>query len=1057
MRKNTFYSFLVFFASAFSLLFAQEITVSGNVTDASSVPLPGVNIQVKGTANGSSTDFDGNYSISANQGDTLVFSFLGFGTKEIVVSGTTLNVSLEESADSLDEVVVTAFGIEKSAKELGYSVTQVKTQDLNLAGQTSAVAALQGRVAGLRIQKTSGSANGGVDILIRGMTSVNPSRSNQPLIIVDGVAIDNSTTAGSELLPSSGSNAIGGGIGQFGFANRASDINPEDIESYNVLKGAAATALYGVRAANGAIIITTKKGKQGKPKITLIASTTFRSVTKSPELQKTYREGHRTSTRPGAIINDDADDGYDDYGFAFYSWGVPYTDDSYTQSDGTVVDLTNDRFHDPDDLFKTGVNQQLNFSISGANEKLDYLFSMGSNKDDGIMPNTSYDKYNFRFKGGFQIKDNLSLNTSVSYTNSSGSRTNGGDKSVFSSLSYWSATYPINDYQLPDGTQKNYSKGIIDNPRYFLETSNLQNKINRWIASVNVNWQPKEWVSVKYTAQVDNYSDVRNRFVPPDLDTGTQVGGFVVEDNINVSGLESNLLVTFTKDFGEDISTSLLVGNSIQDRKSNYLYVRGEGLNVPGINEISNTSNIFGNATETRLRDVGLFGELKVGYKDQLFLSVTGRNDWISVLVDSDKYNFFYPSVSASWVFHDLLGENNILNFGKIRASYAEVGKGPNFGEIGRYFISDQNTPFDGTGGYRYSTREGDTNIKPERVGSFEIGTDLRMLDNRLRIDYAYYTAKTTDQIFSAGTAYSSGLSGYVTNNGDFKTWGHELLISGDVIKSENFKWESIINFTTMDGEITKLPGDTEEIVFFGDRITAKSKVGDPLGQLYGWVFQTVPTGERYVGSDGKWIITGSENSGFYYTGENEQVKVGNALADFVVSFEQVLTYKNFNLNFLIEWKEGGDIYDRGFRNSLRNGNLKETEFRDQERVLEGMMDDGSGGFTPNTTSLLIDANGYYRDFNNYNSASEVLLQDASWVKLRSLGLTYNFTGKFLDKLHMDNLSVYASANNIILWTPFKGFDPESNSFSAGSNIYGYTGLNVPLSESYSFGVKFGF
>ena len=299
MRKKITLSFLVFFATTFSLLFAQSITVNGKVSDDSGNALPGVNIQVKGTSTGTSTDFDGNYEINASQGDVLVFSFLGFKTKEVSITETTLNVSLEEDSNALDEVVVTAFGIKKSAKELGYSVSQVKTDDLNLAGQTSAVAALQGRVAGLRIQKTSGSANGGVDILIRGMTSVNPSRSNQPLIIIDGVAIDNSTTSGGELLPSAGSSAVDGSIGQFGFANRASDINPEDIESYNVLKGAAATALYGVRAANGAIIITTKKGKQGKPKITLTASTTIRTVKKTPEMQTTFREGHRTSTRPG--------------------------------------------------------------------------------------------------------------------------------------------------------------------------------------------------------------------------------------------------------------------------------------------------------------------------------------------------------------------------------------------------------------------------------------------------------------------------------------------------------------------------------------------------------------------------------------------------------------------------------------------------------------------------------------------------------------------------------------------------------------------------------------
>jgi len=275
MRKKITLSFLVFFTSI-TFLFAQDLTVSGTISDADGNVLPGVSIQVKGTDTGTSSDFDGNYQINASQGDVLVFSFLGFKDLEVSVTGAKLNITLEEDATELDEVVVTAFGIKKSSKELGYSVTQIKTGDLNMSGQVSAVGALQGRVAGLRIQNTSGSAAGGVDILIRGMSSVNPGRSNQPLIIVDGIAIDNQTSGGSELLPSAGSNAVDGSIGQFGFSNRAGDINPEDIESYNVLKGAAATALYGVRAANGAIVITTKKGKLGKPKINLTISSTYK-------------------------------------------------------------------------------------------------------------------------------------------------------------------------------------------------------------------------------------------------------------------------------------------------------------------------------------------------------------------------------------------------------------------------------------------------------------------------------------------------------------------------------------------------------------------------------------------------------------------------------------------------------------------------------------------------------------------------------------------------------------------------------------------------------------
>jgi len=1036
-------SFLVFFATTFSLLLAQSITVSGKVSDDSGNALPGVNIQVKGTNTGTASDFDGNYEISATQGDVLIFSFLGFKTKEVSVTGATLNVSLEEDTSQLDEVVVTAFGIKKETRELGYSVTQVKTDDLELAGQANAISALQGRVAGLQINQTSGSSGGGVDILIRGVTSVDPSRNNQPLIIVDGLALNNDTFAGN-VLPSSGSNSPSSQE-QFAFTNRAADINPEDIESYNVLKGAAATALYGIRAANGAIIITTKRGKIGKAKISISASTTIREINTTPDLQKTYREGF--SGAPRTLYTPETDTGFTRLGgTSFYSWGPLYTEDSFTLTDGTVVDLTNDRFYDPFELFKTGVNTQVNFNISGASEKIDYFFSVGNNSENGVLPNSKYDKTTFRFKAGYQATDNFTINSSISYTNSGGTRANGGDKSVFSSLSFFSGNFPINDYQNADGSQRNYSFGIIDNPRYFLEKSNLIDDVNRWIGNVTLNWAPKDWINITYSAQVDNFSDQRNRFVPPDLDTGTQVGGFIVEQDINFTGLESNFIVTLTKDWSEDFGTTLTLGNQISDSKTDLTSVRGETLNVPGINEIANTINIFADNSTTQLRNVGVFGELKLDYKNKLFLTITGRNDWVSTLPKENR-SFFYPSFSLAYDIHDLLGKNDVFTFGKLRASWAEVGKGPVFGRTGRFFIADGDFPFGGTGGFRISTRDGDINTIPEKNQSFEIGADLRFFKNRLRVDYAYYKTKIKNQIFDVGTAPSTGESALNRNAGDFETFGHELLISGDIVKNDNFKWEMFLNYSTNEGKVLDLPDDIEAVEFANAGfagVTSEVREGDNTGDLYGWKWR-YENGQRYIGDDGKPRVDFEARQ-----------KVGNAFPDFVASIGNNLSYKNISFNFLLEWKEGGDLYDSGQRNSIRNGLLALTEFRDVTTVLEGVMDDGNGGFVTNTQEVLIDQN-YYRSSTRYNRASEILVQDASWVKLRTIGLTYNISGPILEKLHMEKFSISASANNILLWTPFRGFDPEGSQYSAGSNVYGFTGFSTPLSESYSFGIKLGF
>ena len=1045
MTKNYMQIFVGFFVCLLSMnLYSQENLVEGKVTDENGMPMLGVTIQIKGTSSGTTTNFDGEYSINAESGSTLVFSYLGYKAQEITVSSPTLNVTMEPDENALSEVVVTAFGIERETRSLGYSVTKVEADDVNLTGTTNPIQGLQGRVAGVQISQSSGSTGGGIDILIRGMTSINPQRGNQPLIIIDGLALDNDTFSG-DVRPSAGSNSPNSSE-QFSFTNRAADLNPEDIESFNVLKGAAATALYGVRAANGAIVITTKKGEIGKPQINLLFSTTFKNIEKTPELQTTYREGF--SNAPRTLYTPDSETGFTRLGgTSFYSWGPRFSEDSYTLEDGTVVDLSNDQFYSPYDLFRTGVLTQVDFNISGATEKMNYYFSMGNDSEEGVLPNTNYDKTNIRLKAGYKPFDELNINTSISYSNSGGARGNGGDKSVFSSLSYFSGTFPINDYQNPNGTQRNYSFGIIDNPRYLLEKSPLVDDVNRWVGNLSLNWTPVDWMNVNYAVQIDNYSDRRNRFVVPDLDVGSQVGGFILEQYNDFLGLESNLLINFQKDWSEDFGTSLTLGNQISDTERNYSYLRGENLNVPGINDIANTINIFGGKDVTQIRNIGVFGELELDYKDQLFLTVTGRNDWVSTLPQENR-SFFYPSVSLAYDFHSLINDDSdFLTFSKLRASWAEVGKGPLFGQVGAYYIADPNFPFSGTGGYRASTQVGDPNILPERNRSIELGADLRFFKNRLRFDYAYYKTTVKDQIFTVGTAYSTGLSGIVRNAGEFETSGHELLISYDILQGDDLSWETYFNFSTNKGEVISLPDDIEALIFADSGfagVTSEIRDGDELGTLYGYTWR-YENGERFI-----------DENGYPVVNLDERVKVGNAFPDFIASLGNRFSFKGINFDFLVEWKEGGDLYDSGRRNALRNGILKVTEFRNETTVFDGVMDDGNGNFVPITQEALVDQD-YYRSSTAYNRASEILVQDASWVKLRNISLGYDFSGNILSSLKLDRLSLSASAQNILIWTPYDGYDPEGNQYSAGSNVYGFTGLSTPLSQIYSVGLKVGF
>ncbi|MCK4561281.1 MAG: SusC/RagA family TonB-linked outer membrane protein [Flavobacteriaceae bacterium] len=1054
------FSLLVLFISASQMLFAQTGTIKGAVSDVSGEALPGVNIQIKGTTEGTASDFDGNYEIKANQGDVLIFSFIGFANQEVTVKGSTLNVTLQEDANELDEVVITtAFGIEQSEKELGYSVTQVKTEDLDLVGQTSAISALQGRVAGLTISQSSGSAGGGQDILIRGMSSMNPNQNSQPLIIVDGLSINNDTFTGN-ILPTEGSNASGSNE-QFAFSSRASDINPDDIETYNVLKGTAATALYGIRGANGVIVITTKKGKIGKPRININVSTTFSNVVQTPDLQKTFRQGIYGETN--TIYRPDLESGFEKISGTSstgpYNWGVRYSEDFVIQ-DGVELDLRNDRFYDPYELFVTGVNSNVNFNISGASDKMDYYFSVGNTGTEGIVPGTDYQKTSFRFKAGYQVSDEFRISSSIQYTNSDSRKATGGDKSAISALGYFSPTFPVNDYKNADGTQRIHT-GWIDSPRYNSEVSSLTEDTNRWIGNVNLNWTPADWVSVNYTAQVDNFTNFINRFVPPELDTGIKVGGFIVDQTYDFFGLESNLIVTFKKDLSEKVHTSLTLGNSILDntRKSYRMY--GQSLNIPHYNHMSNTqeNHIITNYKK-QIRQVGSFGEFKIDYDNKLFLSITGRNDWDSTLPVGNN-SFFYPSISLAYDVHSLFGENDIFTFGKIRGSYAEVGNGTTFGQTGFFFYPDYNFPWGGTGGYRADRAVGHPELGPERTKGWEIGTDLRFFNNRLRFDYAYYNSKVHDAIFPVSTPPTTGILSFTRNSGIYQVEGHELLISGDIMKTENFDWEMIYNFGKNSGTIVELPEEVPFVNFSTDltgaRLYLQPKEGDPIGTIYGYNFNRIDDGK------GDMII---ESDGLPRTNYDEKVIVGDATPDFTMSLGSNFRWKNFRFNFLVEWKEGGDKYSWQRYILNRMGQSEFTmQFRDGENgeyVFDGVMSDGSGGYVTNThiADFSPESKTGYRFFNwgtRGRRSAEFLLQDASWVKLRNIGISYDVAGHFLEKLHINQFTISANASNILLWTPFDGFDPEGSDYSAGSNKYGFTGRSIPLTENYSFGVAIGF
>lgn len=1049
MKKKYFVLLLFFFGIITT--YSQNITVKGKVSDNNGLPLPGANVSIKGTKLAVSTDLDGNYQIAASKGGILVFSYIGFSNQEIKVSGDVLNITLKEGeGNKLEEVVVTAFGVTKKAKSLGYTTQQVFAKDLKTAGQTNVMEALQGMVSGVSITKSSGAAGGGIDILIRGVTSLDAGNNNQPLIVIDGNQLNNDTFSGN-VLPTVGSNSPSSSE-QASFSSRLGDINQNDIESINVLKGSGATALYGIKGANGVIIITTKKGKAGKMKVNFSTSTSFSEVNKYPELQSRWREGTSVTNNSTGVVtftprvlstNAPTASGisfYPGFSSGFQSYGPLYS----------ATDDASIHFRDfYRDFFKTGTNFQNSLSLSGAKDNYNYFFSASSSKDDGIVPNTGYDRKTFKISGNYNLTDNFIIGTSITYSNSGGKRPGGGDKSIMSALSYWSPSIDVNDYLRADGKQKNFTAGTADNPRYLTESSNLSDDVDRWIASVNASWKINSWMKVVYNGSLDNYTDNRNRFAPPDLDVATQVKGFITNEAIKFKGLNSNLLLTFDKKINANFNNSLTLGSSTDQTIYNYAMIRGEGIGVTGFNNIANTTNLYQNNYIQKRNVVGIFGEYKIDFKDRLFLTLTGRRDLASSLPAKNR-SFFYPSASLAFLFNDLIDKNNsILSYGKLRSSWSQVGKVPPAETVGRYWTSNPNFPYNGNGGFTYSTTAGDLDLVAEIKTALEVGIDLGFFKDRLRLEYSFYKNNSKNQLLPLQVSPTSGINRYWTNAGELQNIGHEVLLKGEIIRSTNFSWKSTISWSANKGEVLSLPRQLPNITFADSGaagIVSQVQVGDAPGTFYGYTWKYVD-GQRLI-VNGMPVVDNANVT--------LRKKVGNAFPDWVGSINNAVSYKGLGLSFLLEYKKGGDAYDAGQRNGIRNGNLAITDNRNVTTVLEGVMSNGSGGYIPNTVPITLGGDNYYRN-GNYNTAAENLIQDASWVKLRNVSLSYNLPSDVLSKLKISSCSFSVSGSNFLLWTPFRGFDPEGNQYSAGSNTYGFTGLNVPLTKSYSLGLNLGF
>ncbi|MEO6732697.1 MAG: SusC/RagA family TonB-linked outer membrane protein [Ferruginibacter sp.] len=1012
---------------------AQEKIVTGTVISDKNEPLEGVTVKVKGTSKATMTNSSGAYKIAAKTGDELEFSFVGHIATPVKVGAQGIvNLTLVSEAKSMLEVVVTtAFGIKSRKKTLGYNVQEVNAEELSRGKENSFLNALQGKVNGVNIVSSGGAPGAGTDIVIRGISSLNPGANNQPLIVIDGMPVDNSTINGN-ILPSTGTNGNQAlSRDQFATPNRGLDINPDDIETISVLKGAGATALYGLSAANGAIIITTKKGAAGKMTVTFNSSYAIDYLTKFPEIQTKYREGQ------GGRININANG----------TLGTPF------QSFGPARTADDPIFYNFRDAFEKGGRLNNSITIQGGNNKTTYYSSVSALNQTGLVASTKYDRYTFKLAGSSQVADKLSVTGSATLTTSANIAPSAGDKGIMTALVYHTTTVDVRDYQNPDGTMKVYSPGVIDNPIYVAKFSQQKSNLFRFLGNMGFSYNILPKLKFDYKIGGDFYSDVRTRVVPgplypgaPTLDLAAGVGGFITENRINYRDITSNAFLTWQDNINSDFNYSVLLGNTLQNTYTDIVSARGEGFALPNFYDLSNTANLFSSDATSKRKYAGVFGNVKFGFKNALYLELSGRNDWSSTLPYANN-SFFYPSASLSYIFTDLHKiSNDVLNYGKLRFSYAQVGKDAPIYSNGPYYLSALGFPFNSYPGSRRSSVYADPNLIPEMQKSIEAGVELHFLKDRVNLDVSLYKSKNEDQILSVPISYNSGYSNFLTNSGSIENKGIEIELSTTPVKTKNLKWNLTVNWSKNVSEVLSIKEGIAEIPFYAEgRITNKLKVGGSANDLYGIAYKRDVSGNLIIKADGFPDITDPS--------PDKWVKVGNATPDWLGSVNTSITWKGIILSALLEVRQGGDMFDVTMRNGIRNGVLKITENRYQQVTFNGVMANGSKNIIP----VILDEN-YYRNANLFNNIADVIVQDASWVRLRNVSLGYEIPKRIVSRSGIvKGLTVTVTANNFILHTPYVGYDPQSTAFGAGYNVYGFTGSAIPNYSSFIFSLNASF
>lgn len=1047
--------FLVFFMQ---ISFAQEKSITGTVSDESGLPLPGATVLAKGTSNGASTDFDGKYAITANKGDILVFSYVGYSTKEVTIGdANTINVTMAEDAESLDEVVITALGIKSKPRELTYSVQTVGNDDIENSNETNIVSALSSKAAGVQVTASSGSVGASANIRVRGSTSIN--RNNSPLFVVDGVPIDNSSSLN--------------GTGGTDNSNRGIDINQNDIASISILKGVAAQTLYGLRAANGVILITTKSGLTGKPKITISSNIAFTEANNFPELQKKYAQGRPVggvATWRGPETREG------------FSWGPAIStlefdgDTSYPYDRGgrLVPAGTGNgigaRAYDNLSFFKTGILTDVNVSVRGGSENIKYFISGGRLNQTGISPTEEFGRKSFRANITADLTDKISFTASSTFVNSGGRRVQRGSNisGIMLGLLRTTPTFDNGNgltgsdaaessatYFAPDGSQRSYRAGVYDNPYWTVARNPSLDDVNRFIGNFKLDYVANDWLTFRAVYGYDRYTDSRRLGI--DVGSATNANGSVTTRDESNEDISTQLLALISKDLTEDLTFGATLGLDNYRKRLNIRRTDGDGLTIPGFFHVSNSASQADIELFDQKSLKAFLSQINFGYKNMLFANASFRNDWSSTL-PANNNSFLSYSIGGSFIFSELTQESNWFDYGKLRASWGVTGNdAPTFATETYYgagssggdgFIDPNVFPIFSTVAFERASLLGNADLEAEKTTEWEIGGEFKFLDSRLTLDVTYYNKETKDQIIEVSQPATTGYTNRTINAGIISNNGWEISSTINPVRTEDFNWDLSINFSKYENVVEELVDGIEPILLNGFTSTSSRAVpGESYGAIFGSRWLRDANGNQLVDDNG--LAIEDPTSGV----------IGDPIPDYTLGFRNTVSYKNISLTALIDYRKGGDVWCGTCGIIDYFGVSKTTgELRDQTYVVNGVrQSDGQ----PNTTAVAyadpangLGGNRWVRY--GFGGVAEDYVYDGTFVKLRELALTYALPNKLISKLGIDSFTVTAAGRNLWLKTDYPGIDPETN-LTGDSNGIGLDYFNQPQTQSYSLALKVSF